>query len=349
MSLQSRLALTVMATLAVPLTVAAVLLTVLLPGQLSRHVNTQARTARDTLRALVTTQCHTVESTAQAIAAAAAAAATGSQTGLRSSSAITDPVTRGSVDAVLLADPKGTVKVSRQRTPVQLATSDPSLVSPAALLSGADCSAGPTAGALVAHVRIVRPNGTPLGTAVAATWLDERTLAAWNRALRADGVAVAGGRLGVHTPGTAGSAAAGSATAATSGKVVSSGDYRVAALALRSPGGTSVPYALAVTLTAPSYGWLPWLLALAVLLVVGLSGLLCKEIARAATRPLGELDAAAGRIARGDFDGPHAGPQPRRGRPARRHLQRDGRGARHLRRGARPQGGRAAPRPGTGR
>jgi len=52
---------------------------------------------------------------------------------------------------------------------------------------------------------------------------------------------------------------------------------------------------------APAYDWLPWLLALTVLLVVGLSGLLCKEMARAATRPLIELDAAAGRIAKGDF------------------------------------------------
>ena len=100
--------------------------------------------------------------------------------------------------------------------------------------------------------------------------------------------------------GDAGTAAATRGMAALGGNVVKDGRARVASLPLQAPDGSGTGYALAVTQTASSYAWLPWLLALTVLLVVGLSGLLCKEMARAATRPLGELD-AAGRIAKGDF------------------------------------------------
>jgi diguanylate cyclase (GGDEF)-like protein len=288
--LQSRLALTVMATLAVPLTVAAVLLALLLPGQLSSHVNTETSTARTTLRALLDQQCHVLEQTAQSVAAVS------SVNNLRDSATALGAVDRGAVDAVLVLDSHGTARVSHQRGPVGL-TGDLH-----ALVSGApDCSVSLTSGALVAHVNIVRSNGTKIGTAYAVTWLDATTLGLWSRQVGADGAAIAGGPLAVRTPGDAGAAASAHGLPALGGNVVKAGRARVASLPLQAPDGSKTAYALAVTQMAPAYDWLPWLLALTVLLVVGLSGLLCKEMARAATRPLIELDAAAGRIAKGDF------------------------------------------------
>lgn len=290
MSLQSRLALTVMATLAVPLTVAAVLLALLLPGQLSSHVNSETLTARTTLRALLDQQCHVLEQTAQSVAAVSTI------TNLKDSAQVRSAFDRGAVDGVLVVDASGRSRVGHVRQPVGLTGDLRSLI-----LAAPDCSSGLTAGALVAHVHIVRANGTRIGTAVAVTWLDSTTLGAWSRAVGVDGAAIVGGPLAVRTSGDAGTAAAERGLAALGGDVLKDGRARVASLPLQSPDGSNTAYALAVTRIAASYDWLPWLLALTVLLVVGLSGLLCKEMARAATRPLGELDAAAGRVAKGDF------------------------------------------------
>jgi diguanylate cyclase (GGDEF)-like protein len=288
-SLQSRLALTVMACLAVPLTAAAVLLALVLPSQLSGHVNSETLTARTTLRALLDQQCRVLEQTAQAVGAVAA------NNGLKDSATAVSAVDRGAVDAVLVLDAKGTPRVSHQRRPVGLTGDLSKLASQAP-----NCSAELTSGALVAHVNIVRPHNEKIGTAVAVTWMDADTLSTLARQIGVDGAAIVGGPLAVQTPGDAGTAASAHGMAALGGNVVKNGRARVAALPLQAPVGSS-PYALALTRTASSYSWLPWLLALTVLLVVGLSGLLCREMARAATRPLGELDAAAARIAKGDF------------------------------------------------
>jgi diguanylate cyclase (GGDEF)-like protein len=288
--LQSRLALTVMATLAVPLTVAAVLLALLLPGQLSGHVNSETMTARNTLRTLINQQCQLLEQTATSVAAVS------TLNNLKDSATARNAVERGAVDGVLVLDEQGRAQVDHKRAPVGLSGDKHKLVTGAP-----DCSAGMTAGVLAAQVHIIRPNGHRIGRAIAYTWLDSATLGTWSRQIGVDGAAIVGGQLAVRTPGDAGAAAASRAMAALGGNVVQDGRARVAALPLQALDGSSTAYALAVTQIASSYAWLPWLLALTVLLVVGLSGLLCKEMARAATRPLGELDVAAGRIAKGDF------------------------------------------------
>src|SRR4051794_38699586 len=279
-----------MATLAVPLTVAAVLLALLLPASLSSHVNSETLTGRTTLRTLITQQCNLLQQTATSVAAVS------TLNNLKDSATASSAVERGAADGVFVLDEQGRTLVRHQRNPVGLTADLRSLIT-----GTPDCSAGPTPGALVAHVHIIRPNGHRIGLAVAATWLDATTLGTWSRQIGVDGAAIVGGRLAVQTPGDAGTAAATRGMAALGGNVVKDGRARLAALPLQAPDGSGTGYALAVTQVASSYTWLPWLLALTVLLVVGLSGLLCKEMARAATRPLGELDAAAGRIAKGDF------------------------------------------------
>ena len=62
MSLQTRLALTVMATLSVPLTVAAILLALVLPAQLTRHTDREVLSARDAVHAVLVEQCDSLQS-----------------------------------------------------------------------------------------------------------------------------------------------------------------------------------------------------------------------------------------------------------------------------------------------
>src|SRR3954454_22926901 len=232
-----------MATLAIPLTVAAVLLALLLPGSLSSHVNSETLTARTTLRTLINQQCKLLEQTATSVAAVA------TLNNLKDSATATNAVDRGTADGVFILDEQGRALVKHQRDPVGL----PADLNPL-ITRTPDCSSGPTAGALVAQVHIIRPNGHRIGLAVATTWLDATTLGTWSRQIGVDGAAIVGGRLAVQTPGDAGTAAATRGMAALGGNVVKDGRARVAALPLQAPDGTG--YALAVTQVASSYTWL---------------------------------------------------------------------------------------------
>jgi two-component system cell cycle response regulator len=296
LSLQTRLALTVMATLSVPLTVAAILLALVLPAQLTRHTDREVLASRDAVHVVLIEQCDSLQAYARLLGFQATVSGLTDSTVKSITLGGTNPGT-GTIGVVALVKPNGKVAAIQSRPPEGF-----TLAAAKVATDGMDCAAGSTGEALLARQRIQRVDGTLLGTAVVATWLDDATMRIWRQALRLDGLSATGpdqplANLGANVT----AAARAGQAAAANGSVQHAGDVRISALTLRAPFGAGTAL-VAVALTASEYAWLPWALALAVIAVVGLSGLLSREIARAAMSPLDELATAAGRVALGDFD-----------------------------------------------